>query len=171
MTSERAYTSTRRPPSSTTGNAPHPGISRNASATVELGVIALIGSSAGTGDAAAAAAICEDGSRPSTPAAGLPPPPGCLCEPRNPPSDAVHVPMGRAPMGCENSGSADGTPLKCRTRHASTSARFVRCSSCGTPACGPAPIVPAPPLASPKFPSFDCVGVADGVAPRGTCGP
>ena len=79
--------------------------------------------------------------------------------------------MGSAPIGCENSGNADGTPRKCRTRHASTSARFVRCSSCGTPAYGPAPIVPAPPLASPKPASFELAGVALGVAPLGTCGP
>ena len=39
-------------------------------------------------------------------------PPGCLCDPLNPPNAAVHVPTGSAPMGCEKSGSADGTPRK-----------------------------------------------------------
>ena len=60
--------------------------------------------------AAAAADACP--APPSIPAAGFPPPPGCLCDPLNPPNAAVHVPTGSAPMGCEKSGSADGTPRK-----------------------------------------------------------
>ena len=183
MTSARAYTSSSRPASSTTGRAPQPGMILNASATEVVGNKHFRGRSPGRGDrcaedetplAAALAAALD-----SAPASGFPPPPGWLGDPRNPPKCPAHVPIGSAPIGCANKGNADGTPRKCLTKHASTSARLVRCNSCGTenalwcfsPAC-------APPESSPVFPSLfksrreapsassSCVD-DDGVCPRG----